>query len=131
MFFQLDTSMIHKAKLIIKTQLCNQEMVNTQLCLVNRNTTYLRMLRIYLMSTTTTNKETWFQQVINMIHRVKLIIKMQLCNQEMVNIQLCLVKKKIKNLINTSITTSIIIQMINLKFKLVLKPKRLQLLLSH
>lgn len=131
MFFQLDTSMIHKAKLIIKTQLCNQEMVNTQLCLVNRNTTYQRMLRIYLMSTTTTNKETWFQQVINMIHRVKLIIKMQLCNQEMVNIQLCLVKKKIKNLINTSITTSIIIQMINLKFKLVLKPKRLQLLLSH
>ena len=58
MFFQLDTSTIHRAKLIIKTQLCNQEMVNIQLCSVNRNITYQRMLRIYLMSITTTNKET-------------------------------------------------------------------------
>ena len=37
-----------------------------------------------------TNKETLFQLVINMIHKVKPISKIKICNQ-LVNIQLCLV----------------------------------------
>ena len=91
-FFQLATNMIHKAKPISKTMICNQ-IVNIQLCLVNNNTFYLKMLKIFQTLIMIINKETCFQQDTNTILKVKLTFRIMIWHQ-IANIQLCLVNKK-------------------------------------
>lgn len=89
---QLATNMIHKAKPISKTMICNQ-IVNIQLCLVNNNTFYLKMLKIFQTLIMIINKETCFQQDTNTILKVKLTFRIMIWHQ-IANIQLCLVNKK-------------------------------------
>jgi len=95
MFYLPDTSMTHKAKLTLKTMLCNQETATgIQLCSLKISTTFLRILEICQTQIMITNKEMFFQQVINTIHRAKLISKIMLCNQETaIDIQTCLPRK--------------------------------------
>jgi hypothetical protein len=57
---------------------------------VNQDIIFLKMLRIYQILTTIINREMFFQLDINMVHKAKLILKMLLCNLEIVtDIQLC------------------------------------------
>jgi len=155
---QLAINMTHKAKLISKTLLCNQVIVtDIQLCLINNNTFYHKMLKIWhqiaktqltlvnkktaiiyqkmhkisQMLMTITNRVTFLLLVINMTLKAKLILKMLQCNQVIVtDIQLCSTKKKTKKLTSINITINTIIQMLkmNKKFKLVLIKKKLELL---
>jgi hypothetical protein len=116
MLFLLDTITTHKVKLTIRIMLCNQEMENIQLCLVNKkiNMTYQKMHKISQTLPTIINREMFFQLVTITTHKVKLTSKTMLCNQEMENIQLCLMKRKIRR--NTSINT--IINTITKKYKM-------------
>jgi len=91
-FFQLVTITIHKAKLISKTMICNQ-IVNIQSCLVNNNTFYLKMLKIFQILIMITNREMFYQQDTNTILKVKLTFKIMIWHQ-IANIQLCLANKK-------------------------------------
>lgn len=95
MFYLLDTSMTHKAKLTLKTMLCNQVIAtDIQSCSLKISTTFLWMLEICQTLITITNKEMFFQQVTNTIHRAKLISKIMLCNQvTAIDIQTCLHRK--------------------------------------
>jgi hypothetical protein len=116
MFFPQVITMIHKAKLIPRIMPCNQAMESTQLCShkVKKDMIFQKMLETSQTLTMITNREMFFQVDISMTHKAKLISKIMLCNQEMENIQLCLMKRKIRR--NTSI--SIIINIITKKFKM-------------
>jgi hypothetical protein len=86
MLFQQVINMTHKAKLISKITQCNQEIAaDIQLCLVNNNMFYLKMLKISQMLTTITNREMLFQQDTNTILKARLTFRIMLCNQEMEN----------------------------------------------
>jgi len=58
----------------------------------NPSTIYQRMLEIFQMLTMITSKEMLYQQDTTMIHKAKLTFRMLLCNQEMENTQLLLLK---------------------------------------
>lgn len=93
-FYQLAINMTHRAKLISKMLPCNQVIViDIQLCSVNNNTFYQKMLKIFQTLITIINKETFYQLDINTIHKVKLIFKITIWHQ-IANTQLCLVNKK-------------------------------------
>ena len=93
MSFQLGKDIIHKGKLSSKIMLCNQETESTQLCLVNKNTTYLKTLVTYQPLTTIINKEMLFQLDKGIIHKGKLSSKIMQCNQETESTQSCSVNK--------------------------------------
>lgn len=109
---QLVTNMILKAELTFKIMICNQETENIQLCSVNNNTIYLKMLKIFQTSTTTINKETFYPLVINTTHRAELTFKTMTCNQEMENIQLCSVNKNIAIIYQKTLKISLMLTMI-------------------
>jgi hypothetical protein len=131
-YCQLDTNTTHKVKLTFKITICNQEMENTLLCLVNKRTPmiYQKMLKIFQILTTIINREMFFPPVISTIHKVKLILRMLPCSQEItIGIQLCLMKKKTKRVISISIIINTITRILKMikKFKLVLNLKKLML----
>lgn len=94
--FQLVINTIHKVKPISKTMQCNLVIqIDTQLCFLNKNTIYLKMLKISQMLIMIINREILFQQDINMTHRAKLTFKIMQCNQETaIDILLCFLNKK-------------------------------------
>jgi len=77
----------------------------------NKSMTYQKMQEIYQMLTTIINKEMFYLLDTNMTHRVKLISRMQLSNQETVNIQLCSLNKNItfQKMLKTSLMLIMII----------------------
>ena len=74
------------------SMICNQ-IISIQLCSVNNNTFYLKMLKIFQILTTIINRETLFQQGTNTILKAKLTLKIMIFKQ-IANTQLCLVNKK-------------------------------------
>ena len=126
--FQQDTNTILKAKLTLKIMIFKQ-IANTQLCLVNKKAAmfYQKTHKIFQTLMTIANRAMLFQLVTTTILKVKHISKIMICNQ-IVSIQLCSVKKKIKSLTSISIIINTIITMLrtNRKFKLVLNQNKLQ-----
>ena len=127
-WFQQDTNTILKAKLTLKIMIFKQT-ANIQWCLVNKKAAmfYQKTHKISQTLMTIANRATLFQLVTTTILKVKHISKIMICNQ-IVNIQLCSVKKKTKSLTSISIIINTIITMFktNQKFKLVLNKKKFQ-----
>jgi hypothetical protein len=77
-FYPLVINTTHRAELTFKTMTCNQEMENIQLCSVNNNTIYLKMLKIFQILIMITNREMFYQQDTNTILKVKLTFKIMI-----------------------------------------------------
>ena len=77
----------------------------------NKSMTYQKMQEIYQTLTTIINKEMFYQLDTNMIHRVRLISRMQLSNQETENIQLCSLKEKLATISQKMLRTSLMLIM--------------------